>query len=98
MKNDGSLRPLDMSLENLSESSPLSSNDGRLSLDAFMAWVHSRFPVEVVLTAIVNRTDWDPVVSSAIPNRDKKKGKDLIVHLVSTKTFSVKHLEKTETV
>lgn len=60
-------------LKKLLERKRLSSNYRRLSLYVLMARIHSTLPMEPALKRAWNRTHWNPIFKSAIPDQNRKK-------------------------
>lgn len=62
----------------LLESAGFPGSYNRMALYVFVAWVHSMSPAEVALKMCLNPTHCDSMVSSATPDRDRKKrGREL---------------------
>lgn len=48
-------------------------------LHAFMIWAGSTLLEEDALKEVLNRTNWDPILNFAIPDRDRKRCKEEIM-------------------
>lgn len=78
------------------ESSSLSANYKRNSLNTFMAWMHPMSAGEEALKMALNRTYGDPIFNSAIAKWVAKECEKKIARYTPTKTLLVDHREKPE--
>lgn len=65
----------------------------RISLQAFMAWLHFTFPSREALKVYSYRTHGDPIFYSAIPNQDRQKRENEAALYKSTGTVLVEQME-----
>lgn len=72
----------------------LPGNDKKMSLHAFMSWVHLSFPGKEARNLDPNHTHWDLIFNSAILGQDRGEQGKRLGQYTSTKTVLVNHMKK----